>query len=170
MSHPFDVLQLKNGARFIFTPCPGTQGFDLPASLLSLKQAGMDCLLTLLPEHEMHTLKVANIGEQLKQLDMQWFHLPIEDDCAPQEDFFAAFLPAKALLLDNIKQQQTLAIHCQGGTGRTGLMAAILLLELGYEQDEVLKAIRSVRPKALSKAAHLEFLNRQYGLDWHAAV
>ena len=38
--HPFDILNLDNGARLIFTPCPGTKEASLQASLKTLQPPG----------------------------------------------------------------------------------------------------------------------------------
>ena len=37
--HPFDILNLDNGARLIFTPCPGTREASLQDSLKTLQAA-----------------------------------------------------------------------------------------------------------------------------------
>ena len=86
----------------------------------------------------------------MRRLGLAWFHLPVEDDCAPEAPFAAAFASHKADLLARLAAGQTLAIHCRGGSGRTGLMAAILLLESGYPPAEVKALVQGLRPKALT--------------------
>lgn len=164
MSHPFDVLKLKNGAAFIFTPCPGTKGVDLTTSLANLKSAGANAVISLLPNDEIERLAVTTLGEQVTQHNMTWYQLPIEDDQAPEQPFFIAFENVKNELLARIQAQQTLTIHCRGGTGRTGLVAAILLLELGYCWQHVHSSIQHIRPKALTLAPHIHFLKSHYSI------
>ena len=70
------------------------------------------------------------------------------DDCAPEAPFAAAFASHKADLLARLAAGQTLAIHCRGGSGRTGLMAAILLLGSGYPPAEVKALVQGCVPGA----------------------
>jgi len=53
-----------------------------------------------------------------------------------------------------------IAVHCKGGSGRTGLMAAQILVERGYTKEDALAAVKALRPKALSLAAHQDYLAR----------
>ncbi|MEH6555760.1 tyrosine-protein phosphatase [Pseudoalteromonas tetraodonis] len=164
MNHPFDILELENGAAFIFTPCPGTKEADLTTSLANLKSAGATAVLSLLPDKEIEALGVSTLGEQVAQQNIVWYQLPIEDDQAPEQPFFTTFAKVKSELLARIKAQQTLAIHCRGGTGRTGLVAAMLLLELGHPWQQVHTLIQGVRPKALTLAPHIHFLKTHYSI------
>nr|WP_315709724.1 tyrosine-protein phosphatase [Brenneria ulupoensis] len=41
--------------------------------------------------------------------------------------------------MDLVKSGVTMVIHCHGGSGRTGMMAAILMLDLGYAPAQVKK-------------------------------
>ncbi|WP_315709725.1 hypothetical protein [Brenneria uluponensis] len=45
MFHPFDILTLDNGAKLIFTPCPGTKGVPLADALKPLKKAGAQVVI-----------------------------------------------------------------------------------------------------------------------------
>ena len=130
--HPFDTLNLDNGARLIFTPCPGTKEASLPEALKTLQAAGADAVVTLMPSAELAQFQADAMPAECATLGLAWFHLPVEDDCAPEAPFSQAFASHKADLLARLAAGQTLAIHCRGGSGRTGLMAAILLLEAGY--------------------------------------
>ena len=95
---------------------------------------------------------------------MTWYQLPTEDDCAPKEAFFETFTDAKPQLLALMTSGQTIAIHCRGGSGRTGLMAAILLLESGRDWDDVVEQIQAIRPKALTHPVHINFIETQYSI------
>ncbi|WP_417537745.1 protein phosphatase [Marinomonas sp.] len=164
MNHPFDVLKLENGAAFIFTPCPGTKEADLATSLACLKSAGASAVVSLLPDQEIETLGVTELGKQVTQQNMTWYQLPIEDDQAPKQPFFVEFEKIKNELLGRLHVQEKLAIHCRGGSGRTGLMAAILLLELGLPWLQVQELIQGTRPKALTLAPHIHFLKTHYSI------
>lgn len=163
MTHPYDRLTLDNGAAFIFTPCPGTKEADLTSSIHTLKEAGADIIISMLPDDEMAKLKVTKLGKETEQQGMMWYQLPVEDDHAPEQDFFSAFNPVKEAILGHLKEKKTLVIHCRGGTGRTGMMAAILLLESGYQWEQAKSLVQSIRPTSLTIPAHVAFLEEQYG-------
>ncbi|CAM3821326.1 dual specificity protein phosphatase family protein [Parendozoicomonas haliclonae] len=158
MSHPFDRLVLDNGATFLFTPCPGTKGFNLEDSLATLKAAGATTVVTALPDTELLALDVAMLGDAVSKAGMDWFQLPIEDDCAPADDFTAAYDKARTTLVEKLKSGDTIAVHCRGGSGRTGLLAAILMRDAGYDLDSIISQVQALRPNALTIPAHLAFL------------
>lgn len=160
--HPFDILNLDNGARLVFTPCPGTKEASLQDSLKTLQAAGADAVITLMPNAELTKFKADSLPAECGALGLAWYQLPVEDDCAPGAPFAEAFANHKVDLLARLTAGQTLAIHCRGGSGRTGLMAAILLLEAGYAPTAVKTLVQGLRPKALTLAAHLDYLNNHY--------
>lgn len=164
VQHPFDQLNLSNGASFLFTPCPGTKEASLNEALKTLKDAGANAVVSTLSDAEISALEVGGLGNGVARLDMPWFQLPIEDDCAPDDEFFGKFAQVKSHLLNLIEQQATLVIHCRGGSGRTGLMAAILLLERGEKWQDIQPLIQSIRPKSLTLEPHLTFLQQHYSI------
>lgn len=99
------------------------------------------------------------------ELGMDWYHLPVEDGCAPDAPFAQAFVLQKAILLDLIESGATIVIHCHGGSGRTGLTAAILMLELGYASAQVKTQIQQIRPKALTSPVQVDYLTKQYAYE-----
>lgn len=157
MSHPFDKLTLENGASFIFTPCPGTKETSVVNALAELKSAGAQGIVSLMYDEELVKYNAENISDVCDRLSLQWFQLPLSDDAAPNTDFSDAvgqsLQDMKALLENN----GTVAVHCKGGSGRTGLMIAILLVELGYSKEEAKALVQSIRPKALSKPAQVAY-------------
>ena len=40
-------------------------------------------------------------------------------------------------------------VHCRGGRGRSGLVAARLLVELGIGNEAAIKAVRAAQPLAI---------------------
>ncbi len=160
-SHPSDLLALEAPAGgLILTPCPGSKEVDTETALEQLKAAGASAVITLMPESEMASNAVTRLPALCAQCGLQWFHLPIEDDHAPAEDFAVAWQAQRAAVHELLDAGKRIAVHCKGGSGRTGLMAAQILVERGYGKEDALAAVKALRPKALSLAVHQDYLAR----------
>jgi protein-tyrosine phosphatase len=156
--HPFDRLPLEDGSALLFTPCPGTKGVVLRDSLLQLAEAGAGAVISLTPLDEMERLGVSELPELCQELGLRWFHFPVEDDAAPGDAFRDAWARDRDEVLALLDGQATSAIHCRGGSGRTGLMAALLLLERGLPFEQAMAAVKTLRPSALQLDVHVTYL------------
>jgi len=74
------------------------------------------------------TLFVKNIYEH----KLHWYHLPIYDMGAPDKDFKYKWETTKVLLKNELIDGKNIVLHCRGGKGRAGTIAAILLKMAGY--------------------------------------
>lgn len=157
MKHPYDELVLEGAAALIFTPCPGTKGASLQDSLQTLKQAGVAAIMTLMPQQEMAQNAVEALPAWCDELELRWFHCPVEDDQAPQADFTAAWQLHSVDIHQLLSEGKKVAIHCKGGSGRTGLIAAQIMLERGIDKAQVKQRIQALRPNALTLAPHLTY-------------
>jgi ADP-ribosyl-[dinitrogen reductase] hydrolase len=64
---------------------------------------------------------------------MLWFHLPIVDVSTPDEHFEQAWDVAGEELRSILRGGSNVLVHCRGGLGRAGTIAARLLVELGMD-------------------------------------
>lgn len=157
--HPYSVLSAKQiQGQLIFTPCPGTQDTSLAEALVTLKEAGASALLTLMPTEELHQNAVDDLPQQCQQHGIEWFHLPVEDDQAPAEPFQAAWDANRERIKQLLSEGKHIAIHCKGGSGRTGLIAAQLLIECGVPLREAISQVQALRPRALQHPAHVQYI------------
>ncbi len=152
------LLHLDNGATLAFHPCPGKDGTP-QADIAYLIDQGPAAVVSLVEQHELDELKVSTLGQQLQQAHIHWFHLPIGDDAAPNAAFEAAWAEASPALHELLDAGQLVTVHCRGGTGRTGLVIARLLLERGYSLDEATAAVQQIRPKALTLPVHQHYIS-----------
>lgn len=157
-SHPFSKLDIESGGRLILTPCPGTKDVPLELSVKQLKDAGADAIITLMTSEEMERNHVDELSGVCQLNNLPWFHLPIEDDCAPTDEFETRWAIDKKEVIRLLQSGKTMAIHCKGGTGRTGLMAAILLKEIGTDLSDAMNQVKSLRPNSLKLKPHLDYL------------
>ena len=158
-THPFFPLVINNSpAKILLTPCPGTKGVDLATSLRDMKAVGTEAVLTFMTQEELQKNGLSHIGESIKANGMSWFHLPIADDEAPEAPFLEAWETAGPAVHRLIEQGKTIAVHCKGGSGRTGLVAAQILLERGEEIKPLMARIKKLRPNAFMHACHRDYL------------
>lgn len=162
-THPFDTLTTDSGARFLFTPCPGTKDANLTESVDQLKQAGAQAIVTLMYQEEMDKNQATQLPLICEQHGVRWLQLPISDDAAPNQDFISNWDEHLADILSILKQQGTVAVHCKGGSGRTGLVIGLLMNELGVSKELAKTLVQSVRPKALTNSAQLDYYNEFVG-------
>lgn len=162
-THPYDALPLADGGNLIFTPCPGTKGADLAESLAQLRQAGADAVISMTPSDELEKLEVAALPAAVAQAGMHWFHFPVEDDAAPGPAFEDAWAANRDAVMALLSRQGSIAIHCRGGSGRTGFMAALILRETGMEGERADTLVKGLRPNALTLPAHTDYLAARDG-------
>ncbi|QIA62176.1 phosphatase [Vibrio astriarenae] len=157
MTHPTWQLDLEKGA-LILTPCPGTKETDLDASLAQLKEQGVEAIVTALDDAELASKDVAALGEKTQALGMQWFQIEIEDDCAPGAEFAAKWQAASPALHAVVDNGGKVAMHCMGGSGRTGLLAAHLLLEKEWSLETIFEQVKALRPGAFTKPVQIDYI------------
>lgn len=158
MTHPTWQLDLEHGA-LVLTPCPGTKNVDLETSLVQLKQQGVEAIVTALDDAELESKSVSQLGEATEKLGMQWFQIEIEDDCAPGEEFTAKWQQASPVLHQIVDNGGKVAMHCMGGSGRTGLLAAHLLLEKQWPLSAIVEEVQALRPGAFTKPVQVDYIN-----------
>ncbi len=155
--HPTWRLPLECGA-LVLMPCPGTKGVGLQASIAQLAQQGVSAIVTAISTDELVEKGVEQLGELAQQHGIAWYHAPIEDDCAPDEHFAGRWLTFNQQLKDALLRGESVALHCMGGSGRTGLLAAHLLLELGWPLEKIISEVQALRPGAFTKPVQLEYI------------
>ena len=158
-THPFDILALENGAQIIFTPCPGTKGSTLSDSISTLNDAGTHMLVTLMFDEEMEENNAQSLPVACEKQGIEWVQLPILDDAAPSQAFESQWNAHKANILNVINNQGTIAVHCKGGSGRTGLVIGIILLAYGWSGEKVIEEVQKIRPKSLKNPVQLDYFN-----------
>jgi len=155
--HPYDRISLASG-ELLLTPCPGTKGFSVEDSITTLKNEGAQAIITLMSTEDLLKNNVEVLPKACDLAEVLWFHMPIIDNQAPDQTFIEQLNANSTHILSLLAQGKTIAIHCKGGSGRTGLMAALVMLLSGEKLDSITKKVQKIRPKALVKAAQIEFL------------
>jgi ADP-ribosylglycohydrolase/protein-tyrosine phosphatase len=137
------------------TLCPGkkdpNRGWnrDLDVDFAVIREWGAEVVITLLERHELEFLDVTAMPDVAARLGLKWLHLPIRDVWVPDAQFEALWLTAGRELRKVLRRGVSLLIHCRGGVGRSGMIAARLLVELGMDAQAAIDAVRHARPGAI---------------------
>ncbi|MFT3912602.1 MAG: tyrosine-protein phosphatase [Anaeromyxobacteraceae bacterium] len=111
--------------------------------------------MTLLEPHE--TSKLGRIDLAARKAGLRWRHFPIPDVHIP------ASVPDTGRLVSDLLRAlgkgETVVIHCWGGLGRTGTIAACILVAAGSKPDEAIRHVRAARPGALEVPSQEAFVN-----------
>lgn len=153
------------------TICPGKRrpssmsgdwNRDLDIDLQAVKNWGAGIVVTLLEDFEFREVTVERLGVAVVSLGMEWLHLPIPDKHAPGEAFARAWISAGPQIQTCLERGGKVLIHCMGGIGRTGTVAAQLLIERGLSADMAIAAIRTARQGAIETAVQENYLQKLF--------
>jgi protein-tyrosine phosphatase len=159
VEHPTWSMPVKdNGAGIIMMPCPGTKDINLESTISQLKGQGVTAILSMMADEEMKNLNAENLSEVCQQNDIQWFNMETDDHKVPGEKSLSKWNDYKDKLVDVINQGNTVAVHCKGGTGRTGVGVAMLLLELGRSGDQAIADVQALKPGAFKSELTVKFI------------
>ena len=95
---------------------------------------------------------------QIYNNHLNWFHLPIKDLKAPDHKFIDKWQTTKTLLKNDLIDGKNIVIHCMGGKGRSGIIAAILLIEFGNNNKDVIEIVRNKRKGAIETKEQEDFI------------
>ena len=167
LSSPLRIAEISVSpldARLGLTLCPGkkdrSQGWDrdLATDVRAIRNWGATTILTLIEEHEFRLLAIETLAEEVRRFGMEWLHLPIRDVDIPDERFEKAWNVSGPAIHERLDAGQRILIHCRGGLGRTGLVAALILVERGTEPRSAIHRVRAARPHAIETNAQERYV------------
>lgn len=159
---PFDVP-----GRIGMTFCPGKiqknsmsggdWNRDQITDLGAIRDWGASMLLCLLEDHEIVELKVDSLHTTAEAM-FQYFRLPIVDGNIPDDGGEKVWNEIGPIIRNGLAEGRDLVIFCKGGLGRTGTIAARLLIEFGEAPESAIRYIRNARKGAIETQAQENYL------------
>ena len=101
----------------------------------------------------------AVLEAEAKKRLINWVHLPIADMDIPRNNTLDGLNKIRPKLFEAIKTDRSIAIHCMGGLGRSGTVAAIILVDLGIPVVLAIEVIRRFRPGAIETEEQKRFIS-----------
>ena len=123
----------------------GTWDRDLAADITIVSAWKPDLILTLVEHSEFALLGVPSFYDSMLRANLPWRHLPIRDAGVPDPSFEEAWLTTGSEARAILKRGGRILLHCRAGLGRTGMIAARLLVELGSTPGTAISAVRGAR-------------------------
>ena len=96
--------------------------------------------------------------KKVYQHKLHWHHLPISDLNAPNHEFKLKWETTKVLLKNELMEGKNIILHCRGGKGRAGTVAAILLVDFGHDKKEAIDLVRERRKGAIETEKQKDFV------------
>lgn len=160
-SHPLriDAVEVPGSTGIIgLTFCPGkkqkaamtgTWDRDIEKDLAAIRSWGGSVLISLIEEHEYVEMEVTELPQACAQHGIVWHGLPMIDGAIPDTAWEESWIKIQPSLHQTLQNGGRIVIHCKGGLGRTGLLAARILVEFGMPPIEAINQVRQARPGAI---------------------
>ena len=171
-THPLQIAEVRaspSHGRIGITFCPGKHDRfahtgawerDLGIDLDVIAVWGAKRVLTLVEPAELQELKVPQLGHEIRQRGIEWRHLPIADYSVPGRKFEEEWITEGREIREMLRNGDDVLVHCKGGLGRAGMIAARLLAELGMGAEEAIRSVRRVRKGAIETSSQLALVRR----------
>ena len=123
---------------------------DMLGVLNALKKESCSYFLSLVEEAEFSNYCDQRVLlSESKKRSINCVHLPIVDLGIPKNDTLDTLNKLRPRLYEAIQSGSSIAIHCMGGLGRSGTVAAIILRDLGIPAQRAIDIVRKFRPGAI---------------------
>lgn len=136
--------------RLAISPRP-RGGEWLEDEIRAWSQSGIDVVVSLLTCDEMKDLDLNEEAELCRAHSISFISFPIDDLSVPASRSEALSLVSAIERL--LVEGHRIVIHCRGGIGRSGLLAASLLVSSGIEPEAALRQVSDARGFSVPETA-----------------
>ena len=137
---------------------------DLNADFAEIAEWGASVVVSLMEHHEFSMLGVPDFARHIPA-GIEHLVLPIVDGGVPSGTWERAWTKAGPSLREKLALGGRILIHCRGGLGRTGIVAARLLVEFGEAPARAMRRVRKARPDAIENRRQETYVLHQCPLQ-----
>jgi hypothetical protein len=113
------------------------------------RRHGCDVLVTAMRPYEYGVLGIPRLVDSAERLGMTVRPFEIADRSVPGPERAEAFDALIEVLSDDLRAGRNVTVVCRGGLGRSGLIAACVLVRQGETPARAIGRVRSARPGAI---------------------
>lgn len=133
------------------------------------REAGLEVVVSLLETAEAKQLELENEADAAESNGVSFCSFPIPDRSVPFSREGAEVFLKKVLL--ELESGRSVAVHCRQGVGRSGMIAAALLLQAGVGVEEAIGKVQISRGVEVPETAEqLEWLRTLSKAQMIAAI
>ena len=123
-----------------------------------LNSEGIDIIVSLIVSFD--DLGLFDFQKKAEEYELKSIWFPIEDFSIPEDR--EQFLKLVDLIVKTVDEGRTVLIHCVGGMGRSGTVAASCLIRMGVNPKEAIEITRRVRAGAIESQNQLNYLRNDF--------
>lgn len=144
-----DFVETRTNGKIGMTILPGRKDWnrDLDEDIRRIEEENIEALVCLITENEYEFYGVPELKKRYSESKLEVRYHPIIDQGIPKKEHLLETLD---WIEEKLTKGKNVLLHCVGGLGRTGLVAASYLVEKEEIKPEI--AIKKVR-KARSERA-----------------
>jgi protein-tyrosine phosphatase len=136
----------------------GSWNRNLSADLERLRATyETDVLVSLVEDHELAELKIDTLPDVATDIGIEVLRFPIRDVSVPSSHSETRRLVGS--ILTALGANRVVVVHCKGGLGRSGLVVACVLQQLGASAAEAITAVRAARAGAIETKEQERFVH-----------
>ncbi len=107
------------------------------------RRAGIDMVVSLLEADEAAQLDLAREAEAAEASNIRFVSFPIPDRGTPAST--TAALSLITVIADSLRNSKNVAVHCRQGIGRSGMIAAGVLVNSGINPEQAIETVSLAR-------------------------
>ena len=159
----------RHAGRIGLCACPGGRRslvvdhdpiIDLVNDLEAIHAFGASGVVTLVDDRELVSLGIESLPVHIQRKGLWWKHLPIADMGIPNAHFEQQWEASSEFIRAALGRGENVVLHCWAGLGRTGTIAARLLIECGMEPAAAILRLRDARPGSIQTRKQEKYVLR----------
>jgi len=141
--------------------CPGREwnswSRDFEADVKIVVENKVNVVASIITHSELKQMNQYDFYDKIRKFGLESLEYSIHDKWVPNS--VENFMKIVDKIVEYIRQEKTVLVHCNGGRGRTGLIVAASIILIGYSSDQAIQMVRTARTGMLRNPAQEVFLH-----------